>query len=84
MFNKSHNDIVRTLGTMIRSATEECRFNEPAAIEKVAEWVKQDRRFDQYDPRYVAREAFDAKNHGRTLQLDRPYKTNSGAGTSVI
>lgn len=84
MFTNKKEDLTQTLGLMINKSMEECRFNQSAAVEKVAQWVSQDRRFDNYDPGYVAREAFDARSHGRSLQLDKPYQTNSGAGTSVV
>jgi len=77
MFQKSQNDITRTLYKMIDESIENCRFNQDAAQKKMAEWIAQDRRFDAYDPSYVAREAFDSRRTGRQLQLDKPLQTHS-------
>lgn len=84
MFNKTERDIARTLGTMMDRSIDECNYNQPAAIRKTAEWIRQDRRFDGLDAAAVAKEAFDAKQHGRTIQLNKPIRTNTGGGTSVF
>jgi hypothetical protein len=70
-FTDSENDIISTLTLMKRRATEDCRFNEPAAIQKAATWIAQDRRFDGRDPVVVARDAFDALSHGRRFNLNK-------------
>jgi hypothetical protein len=80
MFNKTPRDLVRTLDMMRDRSIEECRYNETAAIKQTAQWLKNDRRYDGYDADALAKEAFDAKNHGRQMNLDRPYRPHSGRG----
>lgn len=71
MFNKTDNDITRTLVTMIDRSIDECKYNQGAAIKKTAEWIRQDRRFDGHDAAAVAKEAFDCKQHGRRFELNK-------------
>lgn len=81
MFSKSQNDISRTLDLMIDRSIDEAKYNQEAAKKLMAGWVKQDRRFDGYDPDYVAKEAFDAKTHGRRMSLDQPYRPHKTGGS---
>jgi hypothetical protein len=78
MFNKTDNDITRTLTLMIDRSIDECKYNQDAAKRLTAKWIAQDRRFDGYDPNAVAREAFDAKTHGRRMELTKPYRPQGG------
>ena len=77
MFGKTNNDIARTLSVMTEQAIQDCRFNQTEAVRKVAEFVKQDRRFDGYDPNFVAKRAFESRQTGRQLRLDTPEQTHS-------
>jgi hypothetical protein len=77
MFNKTDNDLTRTLVMMIDRSIDECRSNQTEAVKKTAQWIAQDRRFDSYDPHAVAREAFDAKLHGRRMELNKPLRLNT-------
>ena len=71
MFTKSDNDIAMTLQMMINRSIDECRFDQYAAVKKTAEWIRQDRRFDNFgmDADAIAKEAFDAKSHGRQMHI---------------
>lgn len=71
MFGKTENDIRTTLQLMINRSVEECRFDQYAAVKKTAEWIKQDRRFDNIGmaPDALAKEAFAAERSGRQMRI---------------
>jgi hypothetical protein len=80
MFGKNSHDMASTLDAMMGAAKTECRFDLYAAQRKVAEYVRQDRRFDNVgmSPDAIAKEAFEAKQAGRTMRLGPPaYETKS-------
>lgn len=77
MFTKSDSDIERTINMMVDRSKHEARFNEAEAIALTAKWIRQDRRFDDLDANYLSKEAFDAKSHGRMMQLRKPAVTTS-------
>jgi hypothetical protein len=85
MFNANTKDAARTLDQMIAQAREECRFNTGAMAEKIGGWLSQDRRFDHIpDKVALAREAMDARSHGRTLNLTDPYRPSATGQFGVI
>ena len=76
MFGRTDRDIVRTLSAMQDRAMVECRYNQTAAIKLMGEWMRDDRRFDEYpDKEKVAREQIDARAHGRVPNLREPTRS---------
>jgi hypothetical protein len=79
MFSNSKNDMARTVEAMLAHATQECRYDQYAAIERTAMLIRQDRRFDNVGmtPVEIAREAAEAKQSGRTMRLGpKPIELN--------
>jgi hypothetical protein len=79
MFDKSDEDLSKTLNQMQDAAYRKCNCNQTAMIDKMASWLAQDRRFDAFaDKKALAREALDARSHGRYLDLSgKPkFETN--------
>ena len=78
MFGRTTNDIATTLMQMQDEARTVCRHNQGAMVKQMASWMADDRRFDSIaDKEALAREAMDARSHGRTLNLTKPYKPNT-------
>jgi hypothetical protein len=70
MFGRTTNDIGRTLDAMIDEAKVVCRYDQAAIAKQVARYMGADRRFDSVtDKEKLARDAYDARVHGRTLDL---------------
>jgi hypothetical protein len=84
MYGKTSVDVARTLNQMIDEARVQCRYNQDAIVTKVAEFVRQDRRFDSIaDPAALAREALDCRKHGRVLDLTPRLRLSGGTVNSV-
>lgn len=77
MFTKSKTDIERTLALMVETAKVEARYNEEKALKVAAGFIRNDKRFEQYDADHVAREAFECKRSGRQLELSKPAYINN-------
>jgi hypothetical protein len=79
MFSRTPNDLARTVEAMLAHATQECRYDQYAAIERTAQLIRQDRRFDNIGmtPAELAKEAAEAKQSGRTMRLGpKPIELN--------
>ena len=82
MFGKTTNDISETLMKMHDEARIDCKHNQAAIAQRMAEWMGSDRRFDSFpDKVKLARDAMDARTHGRVLNLTEPVR--SGANSYV-
>jgi hypothetical protein len=79
MFKRTPNDMAMTVERMLAEAIEDCRFDQYAAIERTAELIRQDRRFDRIGmtPVEIAKEAAEAKQSGRAMRLGpKPVELN--------
>ncbi len=72
MFDTSERDLIRTLGTMAETAIQRCYHNRTEARELVAQWIKQDRRFDGLDPSKLAERVDQLRSNGAKLDLRDP------------
>ena len=82
MFGRTTNDISETLMRMHDEARIVCKHNQTAMATKMAGWMAEDRRFDNIpDKARLARDAMDARAHGRVLNLVEPV--TSGANSHV-
>ena len=80
MFGKTTKDIAATLQAMHDQARVECRHNQGAIVTKMAEWIALDRRFDSIPNKTkLAREAIDARMHGRQLNLTEPQLSGANS-----
>lgn len=78
MFGRTTTDIAATLQAMQDRARVECKHNQTAMAQKMAQWMSDDRRFDSIpDKVKLAREAMDARSHGRRLDLTPTYETHA-------
>jgi hypothetical protein len=81
MYSKSTDDIAQTLMHMQERARIDCKFDQYAMARRMAEFMANDRRFDGIaNKEAFAREAMDARSHGR--QLDLTERVGSGANTT--
>ena len=72
MFERDQKDLVVTLGEMDRQSRIRTNFDQPAAREKMAGWLSQDRRFDEFDKDKLARRVQECRQSGAVLDLDDP------------
>jgi hypothetical protein len=78
MFGDSNADLISTLGTMQAEALRRCNFNQSEVHGEVAAMVRNDRRFDAYDPDRLVEKAWKVRNSGGRLDLDDPYIRRGG------
>lgn len=72
MFDKNPNDLARTLTEMDRIARDRCNANQVESKEKLKEFIRADRRFDQYDKDALAARVMLCRSNGAVLDLDDP------------
>ncbi len=85
MFGKTSNDISATLMAMHDQARVACKHNQTAIAQRMAEWMSQDRRFDEFkDKQKLARNAMDARSHGRVLDLVEPVRSNANSPVGYV
>ena len=60
VYGKDERDLAVTLTRMSDLARERSNFNQNEAREKMAEWLKSDRRFDSFDPARLIERVQDA------------------------
>jgi hypothetical protein len=85
MFEKNTKDLARTINLMQDEARLKCRHDQPAMARQMAQWMASDRRFDSIgDKEQLAREAMDARLHGRALNLTEPVTIASGATGYIV
>lgn len=77
MFGRTTNDLSEFLMRAEDEARVRCRHDREAMARTMASWLEQDRRFDGMDRLKLAKEAMDARSHGRILNLTEPV--TSGA-----
>ena len=81
MYGRTTKDVAATLQHMQEEARTVCRNNQGQMAKQMATWMAQDRRFDGVpDKERLARDAMDARSHGRVLDLT-PRMT-SGANST--
>ena len=69
-FDNNSRDLAATLSAMEQRSREMTNFNQPAARQKMTEWVSNDRRFDSYDPDKLVDRVAHCKAYGARLDLD--------------
>jgi hypothetical protein len=79
MFERDNNHLCATLAHMDTEARRRTRFNQNEAKAKMAEWLQQDRRFDDFDHGRVIDAVYRAKQSGGVLQLDDPFLRKNGS-----
>ncbi len=78
MFGKTTDDISEVLMRMQDEARIACRHDQRAMALKMADWMANDRRFDGIrDKAAFAREAMDARSHGRMIDLTTRERSNA-------
>ena len=73
MFEKNPADMTRTLGEMFHAAYNRSNCNQNAAKEKFKEYVRQDKRFSDFDRDRLADRVMECRSNGARLDLDDPY-----------
>ncbi len=78
MFGRSTNDISEVLMRMQDEARVVCKHNQSQMARQMAEWMSNDRRFDNIpDKHRLARDAMDARSHGRVLDMTPQQQSNA-------
>jgi len=72
MFERDPRDLTTTLSEMERQARIKTNFSQSEAKEKLAEWISQDRRFDQFDKARLVQRVAECRQSGAVLDLDDP------------
>jgi hypothetical protein len=72
MFERDPKDLAATLSEMERRSRERTCFNQVEAKVKFAEWISQDRRFDDFDPVRVAERVAYCRSNGAVFDVDDP------------
>ena len=78
MFGRDPFDLTSTLAEMDRQARVRANSNQNEARDMVAGWLKQDRRFDQFDHDRLASRVQQCKSNGAVLDLDDPFLRRGG------
>jgi hypothetical protein len=85
MFDRNPRDLCNTLSQMHRQARTVSNFDSVEAERKLAEWIQQDRRLDNYDAARLAQRVNTCLQSGAVLELDAPelvsLATSSIAGS---
>jgi hypothetical protein len=79
MFGDDPRDLARRLGEMERIARDRCCGNQTEARERLRQWVRQDRCFDQFDADRLIERVQEARSNCRTLDLDDPFLRPGGS-----
>lgn len=72
MFDKSPNDLARTLTEMDRIARDRCNANQVESKVKLKEFIAADRRFDGFDKEALASRVMLSRSNGAILDLTDP------------
>jgi hypothetical protein len=72
MFDPNERDMIRTLGTMAETAIQRCKHNRVEAREVMQGFIRNDRRFDGYDPAVLARRVEECRSNSAKLDLTDP------------
>jgi len=85
MFGRTTDQLAATLMAFQDQARIECRHDQYKMPRKMAEYMAQDRRFDSIaDKEQLAREAIDARLHGRELDLTKRIGSNANTTSGYI
>jgi hypothetical protein len=79
MFGKAERDLTRTLSEMEYEARTKCNYNQTEARQRMAQWLADDRRFDNYDHARLIERVHLNKSNGAVLELDDPQLLKGGA-----
>ena len=72
MFENDPKNLAATLSEMERQSRLVTNFDQPAAQQKMAIWLGQDRRFDAFNKDMLVRRVQECRQSGATLDLDDP------------
>jgi hypothetical protein len=72
MFERDPKDLAATLSEMEKRSRERTNFNQVEAKQKFAEWISQDRRFDDLDPLRVAERVAHCRSNGAVFDIGSP------------
>jgi hypothetical protein len=78
MFSNDPRDLTYTLSEMDRQSRIKANANRVEALGIVADWLRQDRRFDGYDHDRLAQRVQDCKSCGAQLDLSDPFLLRGG------
>jgi hypothetical protein len=78
MFDRNPRDLCNTLSQMHRQARTVSNFNSVEAERKLAEWIQQDRRLDNYDAARLAQRVNTCLQSRAVLELDAPELLKGG------
>jgi hypothetical protein len=72
MFADNERDKLQYLGWAANEAMNRCLSNRIEARQLMAQWIKQDRRFDGLDPTKLAHRVDELRSNGAKLDLTDP------------
>ena len=78
MFEKDERDLCATLSEMENRSRIVTNFDQPAALTKMAAWIKQDRRFDNFDAERLSKRVQECLASGAVLDMSDPYLKKGG------
>lgn len=72
MFDRNERDMCATLSAMHTEAIQKARWHQEDAQRLMTDWIRNDKRFEGYDPQAVAERVRACKSNGATMDLDDP------------
>jgi hypothetical protein len=78
MFDADAKSLAATLTQMERQALECSNYNRVEAKERMAQWIKQDRRFDAFDPTRLVERVQHCRSAGAVFDCDDPQLRKGG------
>jgi hypothetical protein len=72
MFAKDESSMCRTLQEMHREAYQRANCNQIEAVKVMAGYIRQDKRFEGYDPAALAERVRQCRSNGAVLDLTDP------------
>jgi hypothetical protein len=84
MFGRKTSDIEQVLTAMHDQARVVCKHNQYAMAKQIAEWLRDDRRFDSIKNKEAfAAEAMDCRRSGRELDLTKRLRLDPTGGQTA-
>jgi hypothetical protein len=72
VFAKDERDMCQTLQEMHREAYQRSNCNQIDAVKVMAGYIRQDKRFEQYDPAALAERVRQCRSNGAVIDLTDP------------
>jgi hypothetical protein len=79
MYGNSDNDLISSLNNMFKVARQRHCFDRSAMHRDMVAAVRNDRRYDRFNPEVLVRQHIDASTHAAVLKLDDP-RLRAGGG----